>query len=74
MVSTVDSKSMGLCSSQSGATNIKYMGSVVKSLKERLETLLITIEVLDREVRSLKLENNQWFIDWQDELNRISVK
>lgn len=50
------------------------MDSVVKSLKERLETLLITIEVLDREVRSLKLENNQWFIDWQDELNRISVK
>ena len=50
------------------------MDSVVKSLKERLETLLITIEVLDREVRSLKLENNQWFIDWQDKLNRISVK
>lgn len=50
------------------------MDSVVKSLKERLETLLITIEVLDREVRSLKLENSQWFIDWQDELNRISVK
>jgi hypothetical protein len=29
---------------------------------------------IDTKVRKLGLENEQWFLDWQDEINKISVK
>ena len=29
---------------------------------------------IDAKVRKLGLENEQWFLDWQDELNKISVR
>lgn len=45
-----------------------------KSLVEHLTTVLDFIKVLDKEVRSKNLQNEQWFLDWQDELNSISVK
>ena len=30
--------------------------------------------MLDELVRENNLENEQWFIDWQDKLNEISVR
>lgn len=32
------------------------------------------VDLTDELVRILKLENEQWFLDWQDEINRVSVK
>lgn len=57
-----------------GGTNLSIMNTILQSLKENAESIIKFIEVLDREVRSMGLENEQWFLDWQDELNKISVK
>lgn len=73
MVSTEDSKSSGSGSNPDGET-INSMDAIIQSLKENAERVLIEIGIFDREVRARGLENEQWFIDWQDELNRISVK
>lgn len=50
------------------------MNSIEESLKESLYKVLDYIIVLDREVRSRTLQNEQWFIEWQDRLNELSVK
>lgn len=50
------------------------MDNIVESLKENLEMYIRAIETLDREVRSRGLQNEQWFLDLQDELNNISVR
>lgn len=48
--------------------------SLVQSLIEHALQALNNINNIDREVRARGLQNEQWFLDWQDELNRISVK
>lgn len=50
------------------------MGAVVESLKESLCTYLSYLELLDKEVRARGLQNEQWFLDFQDKLNALSVK
>ena len=32
------------------------------------------VQMLDQMVREHGFENEQWFLDWQDRLNEISVK
>lgn len=73
MVSTGDSKSLSLSSNLSGAAFIN-MDNIVQSLKEHAEKALEYIQIVDKEVRAKHLENEQWFINWQDKLNVISVK
>lgn len=46
------------------------MDLILEAIKESLES----VYRIDREVRKKGLENEQWFLDWQDELNAISVK
>lgn len=50
------------------------MNTVIQSLKECLITTLNYLYILDKEARSKNLQNEQWFIDWQDKLNALSVK
>ena len=50
------------------------MNQIIQSLIENADNLLSLIELIDKEVRARGLQNEQWFLDWQDALNRISVK
>lgn len=50
------------------------MNQIIQSLIENADNLLSLVELIDKEVRARGLQNEQWFLDWQDELNRISVK
>lgn len=43
-------------------------------IKTMLEKSLDLIRSTDKLIRNLKLENEQEFLDWQDEINAISVK
>lgn len=43
-------------------------------IKESLQRILVWAKTIDNEVRNLGLQNEQWFLDWQDKLNEISVK
>lgn len=44
--------------------------AIIKSLNKTIQDL----NKIDVKVRKLGLENEQWFLDWQDELNKISVR
>lgn len=44
--------------------------AIIKSLNKTIQDL----NKIDTKVRKLGLENEQWFLDWQDELNKISVR
>lgn len=35
---------------------------------------VIFLNKMDKLFRNKKFENEQWFLDWQDELNEISVR
>lgn len=50
------------------------MDAIIQSLKEHAEKAFEYIQMVDREVRAKRLQNEQWFINWQDKLNEISVK
>lgn len=50
------------------------MDAIIQSLKEHAEKALSYIQMIDKEVRTKRLENRQWFLNWQDRLNEISVK
>lgn len=50
------------------------MDAIIQSLKEHAEKSLDYILIVDKEVRAKGLQNEQWFINWQDKLNEISVK
>lgn len=50
------------------------MNQIIQSLIENADNLLSLVELIDKEVRARGLQNEQWFLDWQDALNRISVK
>lgn len=43
-------------------------------LKKNVNRILKCIKKVDAQVREMELENEQWFLDFQDELNAISVK
>lgn len=43
-------------------------------IREMLAESILTLEQIDEVMRAKGLENTQEFIDWQDNLNRISVK
>lgn len=43
-------------------------------ITESLQRILVWAKTIDKEVRNLGLQNEQWFLDWQDKLNEISVK
>lgn len=43
-------------------------------IREMLDESILTLEQIDEVMRARGLENTQEFIDWQDNLNRISVK
>ena len=43
-------------------------------IKIMLEKSLELVRTTDKLVRDNKLENSQEFLDWQDELNALSVK
>lgn len=43
-------------------------------IKTMLEKSLELVRTTDKLVRDNKLENSQEFLDWQDELNALSVK
>lgn len=43
-------------------------------IREMLDESILTLEQIDEVMRAKGLENTQEFIDWQDNLNRISIK
>ena len=47
---------------------------LLEALKFACEESLDAIQEVDKIVRENGLENEQWFLDWQDKLNEISVK
>lgn len=79
MVSTGGSNPLGQGSNPWGSTNYSDMEDRrTKDIKERylkriskeaLETIQFIDQLADEEIR-----NKQWFIEWQDKLNEISVK
>lgn len=50
------------------------MNTIIQSLKEHAEKALEYIQIVDKEVRARNLQNEQWFLYWQDRLNETSVK
>jgi hypothetical protein len=46
----------------------------VSYLKRHMMSLLEDIERLDFYIRSHNYQNEQWFIEWQDDLNKVSVR
>jgi len=54
---------------------IKFLMKVlVKLLQKLCNKIIKRSKLVDKTVREFNLENEQWFINWQDELNAISVK
>lgn len=47
---------------------------LIKNFKENAELLLKVIDNYDKTARLLNQENEQWFLDWQDTINEISVR
>ena len=46
----------------------------INNLKDRLKLCIIHLEFLDSLIRKNHYENEQWFLDFQDKLNEISVR
>jgi hypothetical protein len=46
----------------------------VSYLKRHMMSILEDIERLDFYIRSHNYQNEQWFIEWQDDLNKVSVR
>ena len=47
---------------------------LIKAIIKCLNKTIQDLNKIDAKVRKLGLENEQWFLDWQDELNKISVR
>ena len=47
---------------------------LIEALKVAREESVEALKEVDETVRENGLENEQWFLDWQDKLNEISVK
>ena len=71
MVSTGGSSPLSVGSNPTGRTN---KNSMEEKIKVVLEKSLELVRTTDKLVRDNKLENSQEFLDWQDELNALSVK
>lgn len=71
MVSTGGSNPLSVGSNPTGGTKKFVMKEAYKII---LEKTLKLVKVADQLIRYNGLENSQEFIDWQDELNAISVK
>ena len=50
------------------------MDATIISLLEHVQKVLVYAEMIDREVRARGLQNEQWFLYFQDKLNELSVK
>ncbi len=50
------------------------MEGMINVLKIACQKSLEQSNMLDELVRENNLENEQWFLDWQDKLNEISVR
>lgn len=50
------------------------MKILIKLLQILCKKIIKKSKLCDETVRKFGLENEQWFINWQDELNAISVK
>lgn len=48
--------------------------SLLAITKLHLEESINSLEEIDRIVRENNWQNEQWFLDWQDKLNEISVR
>ena len=57
-----------------GRLILNYMDTIIISLLEHVQKVLVYAEMVDREVRARGLQNEQWFLDFQDKLNELSVK
>ena len=69
--STGGSNPLSKGSNPLGRTN---KNSMEEKIKVVLEKSLELVRTTDKLVRDNKLENSQEFLDWQDELNALSVK
>lgn len=47
--------------------------TTINKLKDIAKQTIFTCKVIDNLAKRFALTNEQWFIDWQDELNKISV-
>lgn len=47
---------------------------LTKAIIKSLNKIIYDLNKIDAKARKLGLENEQWFLDWQDELNKISTK
>lgn len=47
---------------------------LLEVLKIACNESLYAVQEVDKMIRANALENEQWFLDWQDKLNEISVK
>ena len=43
-------------------------------LQNDARAIIEAVDIFDQTVRDLNKENEQWFLDWQDDLNEISVR
>lgn len=50
------------------------MKMIGRELLQKMSSSLQMIREIDEEIRHLNLENEQKFLNWQDELNELSVK
>lgn len=46
----------------------------LKLLKQAALKSIKDIKIIDQEARLYNCQNEQWFLDWQDKLNEISVR
>lgn len=79
MVSMKDSKSLGLGSNPSGATNYNIMSEElvkihVDFIKELMQEVLRKLESIDKEIDITQLKNEQFVLDFYDKVNEISVR
>lgn len=78
MVSTRDSKSLGLSSNLSKATNFLSMKQTKKDkvviLKLAMKYLLADLLKIDATIDELELNNEQFVLDFYDKINEVSVR
>ena len=48
--------------------------TLIKAIQKALDKTIYDLNKIDSKVRKLGLENEQWFLDWQDKLNEISTR
>lgn len=47
--------------------------TAINKLKDIAKQSVFTCRIIDKLAKRFKQTNEQWFIEWQDELNKISV-